>query len=207
MARTKGSKAAGTTTNAYDKHVKELEDKVAMYEAKEMAGGDEELNISQTEYIRIMSMLPYKLNLCTKERGQGNVYKFEKLFQIKRIIYSDLVQILEVNRSFLEKGKFLILNEKVIRANGLDDVVAGILTKDKIEEILEGTNESIALYTSAGDEQKKVILEMIVNKLMEDPNSIDLNVVDKLSRLCKLDLLQKANDNYLAFHPQEEEKE
>jgi hypothetical protein len=196
MSRTKKASpaAAGISHNAYDSYIKELEEKVAMYESS----SDEpkkEIVISQTDYIRVMSLLPYRLNLCTRERGQGKIYRFDTLFQIKRIIYSDLVDIMEANRQFLENGYFIILSEKVVRLHGLDDVYKNILTKEQIEKILEGTDEAVALYTSAGEKQKEVIIDLFVDKLVNTPNAVDLNLIDKLSRLSKVDISKKAKDN------------
>jgi hypothetical protein len=82
-------------------------------EAKDVDETSEEIIISQTDYIKVMSLLPYRLNLCTRERGQGKVYRFDKLFQVKKIIYSDLVDILEVNRDFMEAGKERLTRDMV----------------------------------------------------------------------------------------------
>jgi hypothetical protein len=205
MARTKGSKNAASKSsgyNAQDAYVKQLEDELAILrakaEAKSVEANDDEdrdeIVILQTDYIKVMSLLPYRLNLCTKEKGQGKIYRFDNLYQVKRIIYADLVDILEVNHSFLEAGFFIILNPKVVRAHGLDDIYEKILTKEQIEAIWDGTNESISLFTSATKTQQDVITEMVIQKLIDNPNGIDLNLVDKLSRLSGINLSQKAED-------------
>jgi hypothetical protein len=209
MARTPGAlgkKSAinngAPAHNAQDTYIKQLEDRLAFYEAKKIDSGDEDdIFIGQTEYIKVMSLLPYRLNLCTKERGQGKVYKFDKLYQVKKIIYSDLVDILEVAHEFLESGYFIILNPKVIRAHGLDDIYEKVLDKDRIEEIFTGTDEGVALFISATSGQKNVICDLVVQRLVQDDKSIDLNLVDKLSRLSGVNLSQKAEETRELMKP------
>jgi hypothetical protein len=186
---------AGDNHNTQDAYIKQLEEKLAMYESKELESEDDvDIIISSTEYIKVMSLLPYRLNLCTKEKGQGKVYKFDKIYQVKKIIYADLIDIMEVARGFLESGFFIILNPKVVRAHGLDEVYDKVLTKERINEIFSGTDEGIALYSSASKEQKDIISDIIVQKLTENPGSVDLNLVDKLSRLSGTNLSQKADE-------------
>jgi len=190
--------------SAQEKYIQALEEKNALLEAELLDKDyDEDISISPTEYIKVMSLLPYRLNLCTKERGQGKVYKFDTLFQIKRIIYSDLSDILEAQRDFLEKGFFIILNKRVVRSNGLDETQAGVLTKEKIEEILSGSSEGISLYSSANDEQQLMIVDMLTDKMVEDYNSVDLNVVDKISRISKINISAKAEDARKLLKPNE----
>jgi hypothetical protein len=193
MART--AKVAGESHNTYDAYVKELENKLLMYESQDADESSENFSISQTDYIKVMNLLPYQLNLCTKEYGQGKIYKFEKLFQVKKIIYSDLVDIIEVASKFLEEGKFIILNPKVVRLHGLDEIYTKILTKEKIEKILEGTDEGIALYSTANEGQQKVIVGLLIDKLIKDSTSLDMNMIDKLSRLSGVKIAERAEDS------------
>jgi len=196
MPRTKGSlnKAANTSTG-YNAYVKELEDKVARYEAEKLNTDEtDEIVINQSDYIKVMSLLPYRLNLCTKEKGQGKVYKFDNLYQVKKIIYSDLVDILEVCREFLEQGYFIILNPRVVRAHGLDEIYEKILTKEKVETIFANTEEGFALYLAASKGQQSIINDLVLQKLVGDPKSIDLNLVDKIARISGVKFIEKAED-------------
>jgi hypothetical protein len=207
MARTsKTASAAGIDHNA--QYIKQLEDKLAMYESADADESSENYSVSQTDYIKVMNLLNYQLNLCTREYGQGKIYKFEKLYQIKKIIYSDLVDIIEVNSRFLEEGKFIILNPKVVRLHGLDETYSKILTKEKIEKILEGTDEGIALYSTANKGQQEVIVGLLVDKLIKDPTSLDMNMIDKLSRLSGVKIAEKAETaRQLLASIQEESKQ
>src|SRR5512137_2575663 len=92
------------------------------------------------DYVPVISLLPYRLNLATKEGGQGDIKKFTKFGEVKNILYKDLVDIIEINRSFMEAGYFYILDPVVIRQHGLDDTYSKILTKEKIEDILNNAD-------------------------------------------------------------------
>lgn len=155
----------------------------------------EERRIQPDEYVSVMSLLPYNMNLSTQEGGQGSVKKFTKFGEVKRILYRDLVEILEVHRNFVEAGYFYIMNPQLIRYHGLEDVYEKILTKEKIEEIISLNSEnSLDLYNSANEKQQEIIVQLIIDKLMENPDSINLNFVDKISRLSKIDIYKKAEE-------------
>jgi len=207
--QTKGTTSQGLQDSAkkvktaQEKYIEELEIQNAILQSKleEDDYTEEEISVSPTEYIKVMSLLPYRLNLCTKDKGQGNVYKFDKLFQTKRIIYSDLAGILESQRHFLENGSFVILNKKVIRLNGLEEYADLVLSKEKIEEILTGSSEGIALYSSANESQQLMIVDMLIEKMVQDVNQVDLNLVDKISRISKINISEKAEDSRRLLNP------
>jgi hypothetical protein len=167
-----------------------------------------EIKIAPDEYISVMSLIPFHLNLSTREFGAGKTYKFERFGQVKRIIYSDLVDIFETHPAFLEAGYFYVLSPKVLRHHGLEDSYEKILTKEKIEEILVSENKNvegcIALYESANKSQQEVIVSFMVDKLVENPNALDLNFVDRITRISGISIADKAKDAREAFSPSEE---
>lgn len=167
-----------------------------------------EKKIQQDDYIPVMSLLPYNLNLSTKQGGQGNLKKFTKFGEVKQIMYKDLVEMMEVNSSFLEAGYFYILNPEVIRKHGLGEVYSKILTKEKIEEVMgSNSEECLLLYNSANEKQQEIIVELLIDKLRDNPESVNLNVVDKISRVSKINITQKAEDaRELAKEAEEETK-
>lgn len=139
--------------------------------------------INLDSYVRVMSLLPFNLNLSTKEMGQGSIKKFTKFGEVKKILYKDLVDIMEASPNFLTAGFYYILDPRVVRAHGLDETYTKILTKEKIEEILSANSEEgLSLYKTANEEQQKIIIGLIVEKLVADPTSVNLNVVDAISR-------------------------
>ena len=173
-----------------DKPVQEVED---VEDVEDVDFND--VKIQQDEYIPVMSLIPYNLNLSTKEGGQGSTKKFTKFGEVKRIIYKDLVDILEVHSKFLESGYFYIMNPALIRQHGLDDVYSKILTKEKLDEILStNSEESVSLYNSANEKQQEIIIQLLVEKVKSNPDSVNLNIVDRISRASKIDIAKVAED-------------
>ena len=158
----------------------------------------EDNKIQLDEYIPVMSLIPYRLNLSTKEMGMGDIKRFIKFGEVKNILYKDLVDIMEVHSNFMEAGYFYILDPRVIRQQGLDEVYSKILTKEKIEEIL--TNNSnpehcASLYNSANEEQQKIIVQLLIDKIKGNSDSVNLNTVEKISKLSKTDILKRAEES------------
>jgi len=188
------------------KEVEELKARLAELESSdsEKPGKEQRIQAERSrvlldDYVPVMSLLPYKLNLSTKEGGQGDVKKFTKFGEVKNILYKDLVDIIEVDRSFMEAGYFYILDPLVIRQHGLDETYSKILTKEKIDEILNNVNTEycIDLYNSANPEQQRVIVQLLIEKIKTDPSSVNLYTVDRISRLSKIDITNRAEDEKL----------
>jgi len=156
-----------------------------------------EEKIQQDEYISVMSLIPFPLNLTTREGGQGSVKRFTRFGEIKKILFKDLIDILDAHPNFLEAGYFYILHKGFIRQNGLDEIYSKILTKDKIELILNTSNadEAVALYNSATPRQQEIIVQMLIGKVHENSDSVDLNIVDRISRASKKDIAKIAGES------------
>lgn len=180
------------------KEIEDLKAQIAELKRQQVTTTLEEFvddKIQLDDYISVMSLLPFTLNLSTKEGGQGNIKKFTKFGEVKRILYKDLVDIMDANPQFLSAGFYYILDPRVIRAHGLDEVYSKILSKEKIEDILSANSEEgLSLYNSANEEQQKVIVDLMVNKLVEDPKSINLNIIDSISRASGIKITDKVED-------------
>lgn len=176
--------------------LEELDKEALLAKIAELENEKTKTKVQLDEYVPVMSLLPYKLILSTKENGTGDTKRFTKFGEIKNIMYKDLVEIMEVQRSFLEAGYFYILNPDVIRQHGLDEVYSKILTKEKIEEILNTNSEScIDLYNSTNEEQQKIIVELFIDRIKSNPESVNLNTVDRISRISKTDILKRAEES------------
>ncbi len=186
-----------------EKRIKFLEEQLRRFIEKEE---EVRTDVSSDDYIKVMSLCPMILNLCTKTYGQGKVFKFTKFGEVKRILYGDLVDVLEVNPTFAEAGLFFILDERVIRRHGLDDTYTKILDKSKIEQIFEGNNtDALNLYKSSNPRQQEVIRDMLIDKLRDD-EGFDLNLIAAISKYSKVDLQEKANDAREFLRIDEEER-
>ena len=166
--------------------VKLLQEQLNILLSKDDSGVKEEepdnIKIPQDDYIKVMNIKAEPLTLSTKEYGQGVLYNFQNFGQVKKIIYSDLVKIMEVHPNFLNEGFFYILDKRVIRSHGLDELYENILTKSQIESSLDNLNECIELFKVANDNQRKLIIDMLVDKIVEG-HEVDRNIIDKLARI------------------------
>lgn len=151
--------------------------------------------IQQDDYISVMSLIPFNLNLATRPGGQGSVKRFNGFGQVKKVLYRDLVEIIETHHNFLEAGYFYILNPAVIREHGLDEMYSKILTKEKIDEILSAQSDAcVEIYKTANEKQQEMIVELIIERLIEDSQGVNLNVVDRISRVSNVDISKVAED-------------
>ena len=135
-------------------------------------------------YVKVMSLTPHILNLSTLGNGKGKIFTFHKFGEVKRILYHDLVQLLEGNQKFHEQGLFYIMDKTVIEKHGLEDMYEKILTKERIEKIINGENQTDAvnIFQSATEKQQDFVCEMFIQKIFNG-ETVDLNLADRLSRV------------------------
>jgi hypothetical protein len=143
------------------------------------------VKIPQDDYIKVMNLKAEPLTLSTALYGHGVQYNFAKFGQIKKIIYSDLVKIMEVHPNFLNEGFFYIMDKRVIRSHGLDEIYENILTKEQIEDSLDNLDQCIELFKVANYNQRKLIIDMLVDRIVEG-HEVDRNIVDRLSRISNI---------------------
>jgi len=162
---------------------------------------EEEEEVPLNSYIKVMSLIPYELNISTERHGKGRIFTFRGYGKTKRIIYQELEKIIEENRHFLERGFFVILDRRVVRKHGLDDVYKNVMNKEKMDMILLGfqggevkENDILTFAKSAPKEQQKILATMIIDKRING-ETIDLNLFDKLARIMNMDLNQKYEDS------------
>jgi hypothetical protein len=116
----------------------------------------------------------------------------------------DLVDIIENHLNFVEAGRFYILDKRVIRQAGLDAAYEKILDKSKIEEIFAGNmDNAVELYSSANAEQQQLIVDFFITRLRDNPDSIDLNLVDKITRISGVKIVERAEDDRALLRPEE----
>jgi hypothetical protein len=155
---------------------------------------EDQVKVSLEDYIKVMSLTPHQLNL-SRIRGDKKPFVFEKYGQVKRILYKDLVEIIENHPNFVEAGNFVILNRDVIRRHGLDDIYEKILTKTNIDKILEGNqSDAVNMFKSANPKQQEMILEMIIRDMIDGKN-VDLNFIDRLSRVVGFNIQERVEDS------------
>ena len=161
-----------------------------------LEGEGDNAGIPLDAYIEVMSLVPFKLNLSTERLGRGRQFSFSRFGEVKRILYNDLASIFENYRSFMEQGYFYILNQKVIRKHGLNDIYEKILTKEMIDNILTFDSKSaIKLYESASEAQREVIDGMLIKIVKDkDVSDVDFNIISQVSKIGGRDILTIAQE-------------
>ena len=143
----------------------------------------DEKEIKPDDYVEIISLCPHLLNLTTEEKGKGKKFAFKEFGEKKRILYGDLLDVIENHTEytdFLREGYYYINDARVVRKHGLDDVYETNFTKEKIEKLLAGKLENaIELFKLVSVSQKQLILEMLIAKMVDGEN-IDLNLVSQI---------------------------
>jgi hypothetical protein len=148
--------------------------------------------IDAREYIKVMSLSNIPLNLTTEPLGRGRLFQFEKFGDTKRIMYDDLIKIVYNHPTFTQSGRFLIMNPDVVKEIGYEEEYAKILTKEKIEAILNNKQDAIDLYKSANAVQKKIIHEILIRKVRDDLTSVDTGLIVAIKRASNIDIIAEA---------------
>lgn len=165
---------------------------IALLLANSAQSGNEMSEINADEYIEIMSGVPWKLNL---NRGIGrNPFRFKTMFQTKRVMYKDLVEVLELNQRFAEEGIFIILDERVIRKHGLEEAYEAILNENLFKAVLsEPFDVALPIFKLANSRQKAIIANVMISK-MADGEEIDMNFIHAITAETGIQVLEKVKD-------------
>jgi len=151
----------------------------------ETAKGDDD-RIRPDHYVKVMSLCIGILNLTTESKGHGKIFTFRNWGEVKRILYGDLVLLMENHPNFLKQGKYYIMNKEVIRLHGLEDDYLRILDKNQMEKILLGDNQTdaVTVFSSASETQQDVMCDIMIQRIVSG-TPVDLNLADRLSRVMK----------------------
>lgn len=143
------------------------------------------------DMIRIQSLT--KGELCLNVRGR-TVISFSKYGDIKPVLYSELMSIVNNNRTFAETGAFYIIDDASVYYLGLSRFYDNILSYEQIES-LEFLNDDTLkeILPRIPDRQKRVIASILARKIFKD-EKVDRNKVDVISKYCDIDIVGKARE-------------
>ena len=150
-------------------------------------------NVYADEYIPVVNLYPGLLTLSTEPNGTGRQHNFPSFGDRRNVSYQDLVRIIDNNQGFLEKGFFYILDERVIRKHGLDEVYKKLATKEKLEKAFELKDNALEIYEFANEHQRKFIDRVLISKIRDGKN-VDLNLVKKIEEISGVDIMEKARE-------------
>lgn len=135
--------------------------------------------------IRVVSLCHGELNL---KNGRNGILKFTHYGEIKPIMYSQLIDIVNLNRGFAGVGDFYIDDKSAVYHLGLQEEYKHIYPLKVLNNIENFDNNEIEeIVNSMCEAQKQTIVINIVNKLYKDEN-INQNKVKLISKLCNVDL-------------------
>ena len=161
----------------------------------EPASSPEKKEIASTDYITVMSLVPQTLILSTSKRGDGKQKVFHSFGETMPIIYSELVDIVNTDRRFAERGYFYIMDMRAVDHLGLKTIYQNLLTKEKMEEIIDAKDDSVvALFEATNKGQQETIIDVLIEKIRDNKDAVNLNVIDRISRITGTNIVEKAED-------------
>lgn len=149
--------------------------------------------------VKIMSLFRGILNLS---RGRDkDELRFNEFGEIKRIQYSQLLEILDRNENFYKSGLFIILDEEVVKKLGYEEI--NFLNKEQIEKTIDHTcktEDAFELYKSTTERQKSIIVDALIEKI-RDGQDVNQNLVRMIERESKIKITEKAEEakEYMAL--------
>lgn len=162
------------------------------------SNGNEVEDIRLDKMIPVVSLIPYELSMMQLSSGKAK-YKFNFFGERKLILYQEVITLIEMYRHFMENGYFYIDDINVVKRHGLTEIYASILTKVKIEEIVEcKTLNSVTLYAFANAGQRNIINEFIIGKIRDSKEEVkklfDMNFIRDISDIAGFDIVKRGLD-------------
>jgi hypothetical protein len=175
--------------------VAQLKNMIAKMQADldKMKSKEPEKELNYNDQIRVMSLYESDMYLSTKPRGAGKVFHFRKFGDIKRMFYSELLDIINNHPNFFEDGYFYIMDSRVIKANGYEDLYEKILDKGRMERIMTNADDALELFKGANAKQQGVIIDMLQQRMMNG-EEVDFNLIANIGRIVDRDLSKEVKD-------------
>lgn len=141
--------------------------------------------INPLKPIKVVSLSDGGVSLKTNANGSGKSFRFDKFGHSISITYSDLQDVIAMNRSFIEDGTVYICDADVVKNNYLDEYYNKFLTVDKITNILSfSTPDIIDMVSNTTEAIQETIISLIVKKINNN-EYVDMNKVDAIGKSCK----------------------
>lgn len=141
--------------------------------------------------IRLQSLT--KGELCLNVNGSVAI-NFDKYGDIKPVLYSELMNIVNNNRLFAEEGAFYIMDDASVKYLGLSRYYENILSYDEIESLESYSDEELrVIVPKISDFQKDVVSLVFASKIYND-EPVDRNKVEIISKSCEIDIAKRARE-------------
>ena len=141
--------------------------------------------------IRLQSLT--KGELCLNVNGSVAI-NFDKYGDIKPVLYSELMNIVNNNRRFAEEGAFYIMDDASVKYLGLSRYYDNILSYDEIESLESYSDDEIrTIVPKISDFQKDVVSLVFANRIYND-EQVDRNKIEVISKACEIDIAKRARE-------------
>lgn len=141
--------------------------------------------------IRLQSLT--KGELCLNVNGSVAI-NFDKYGDIKPVLYSELMNIVNNNRRFAEEGAFYIMDDASVKYLGLSRYYDNILSYDEIESLESYSDDELrTIITKISDFQKDVVSLVFANRIYNN-EQVDRNKIEVISKACEIDIAKRARE-------------
>ena len=141
--------------------------------------------------IRLQSLT--KGELCLNVNGSVAI-NFDKYGDIKPVLYSELMNIVNNNRRFAEEGAFYIMDDASVKYLGLSRYYDNILSYDEIESLESYSDDELrTIVPKISDFQKDVVSLVFANRIYND-EQVDRNKIEVISKACEIDIARRARE-------------
>ena len=119
---------------------------------------------------------------------------FDKYGDIKPVLYSELMNIVNNNRRFAEEGAFYIMDDASVKYLGLSRYYDNILSYDEIESLESYSDDELrTIVPKISDFQKDVVSLVFANRIYND-EQVDRNKIEVISKACEIDIAKRARE-------------
>lgn len=142
------------------------------------------VEIPTTKPIPVVSLSDGDVWLKTSNGNSGKYFHFDKFGHRLAITYGDLLDVISMNRSFIEDGTVYICDEQVVKNNYLEDAYKKILSPDMITNIL---NFDVSKLSELIANTTLTIQESIISILVKKINAneyVDMNKISAIGNAC-----------------------
>jgi hypothetical protein len=127
------------------------------------------------------------LNLST-ESGREPVLTFRKYGEIKSLLYSTLIQVVNYNKSFADEGYFYIMDKDAVYYLGLTEAYEKLLNKDMMDGICSFNDNLFGeMLDNVTDIQKQTIIKLVSEKICNG-EQVDYNKLEILNKKFNTDI-------------------
>lgn len=150
-------------------------------------------DVAPTKQVMVMSLCYGPLCLADEITGK-TILKFSKYGEVKPVLYSTLMDIVNSNLRFAQTGRFFIMDKNAVYHLGLSEYYKNIAPKDVINNIANYSPNVIEMvFNNIPKEQKETIINLLIDKLYRKED-VDANMIMRISTITGVDIMAKVRE-------------